>query len=216
MILNCPLPDSLTDIPQPSCPFKFDQMVRLFFQRRQPSDTPTFATLEDLQDVTVWEDLKAAGDDTKITCSPIFAGMTFPQSEALVTGGNDNTTFSGIRDYNGEGSVTVLGTFKNLAPATKRVLDTLAQESLAGTTGISNLTVYFANKNGYIFCNNPLADGVATTTYFGVPVFNFRISSPGSEGLNAPNTNGFSFDMASNWADYLASVLPNFDPLADL
>ena len=211
MILNCPLPAALTAIPQPTCPFRFDQIVRLAFQRRQTA--APFEALADIQTLLNWTTFKAAIDSTKIVMSPIFSGLVIPKSEGLTTGGNDNTTFAGIREYNGEGAVTVTGMLKNLPAATKRALDLLTQESLAGSTGISNLTIYMINRDGYIFCVNPAPGEVATTEYWGVPAYNFRVSSVGSEGFNAPNVNDFSFDLQDNWANYLVSVKPTFDPL---
>jgi hypothetical protein len=217
MILNCPLPAALTAIPAVTCPFKFDQIVRIAFQRRQPVATPPFATLADLQTLLEWTTFKAAVDDTKIVVSPIFASLVIPQSEGLTTGGNDNTTFNGVREYNGEGAVTVTGQFKNLPPVSKRAMDLLSQESLASSVGVSNLTIYMINKDGYVFSVNPVdGAGAATTNYVGVPVYNFRIASTGSEGFNAPNINGFSFDLPANWADYITSVKPTFDPLTEI
>lgn len=217
MILDCPLPAALKAITQPTCPFKFDQIVRMALQRRQPTATPPFATLVDIQTLANWTTLKAAVASTKVVVTPIFAGLVIPASEALTSGGGDNSTFAGIREYNGENFVTVTGSFKNLPPISKRDMDYLSQESLAGSTGVSNLTAYFFNRSGYSFQVNPVdAGGVATTTYFGVPIYNFRVSSPGSEGYNAPNINTFSFDLNSDWADYLSSVNLAFDPLTEI
>lgn len=211
MILICPLPAALTAITQPTCPFRFDQLVRIAFQRRQAVAAPPFATLADIQTLGDWTDYKAAVDSTKVVMSPIFAGCVIPPSEALTVGGNDNSTFNGIREYNGEGSVTATGVFKNLPSASKRDLDLLSQESLASSVGVSNLTAYFINRSGYFFARNP-----STTVYFGVPIFNFRVSDVGSEGFNAPNVNNFSFDLQAGWADRLLSVLPTFDPLTEI
>jgi hypothetical protein len=218
MFIDCPLPTSLKSIPLPSCPFKLDQIVRIIFQRRQPLSIPPFATLADIQTLTNWNTLLNAVGNTKAVVSPLFAGLVIPQSEALTTGGNDNSTINGIPDYNGEGSVTVTGVYKNLPPVTKRAIDALVQESLAGSTGVSNLTIYFVNRYGYIYAHNPLATGTQnpSTNYFGVPAYNYRISSLGSEGLNAPNTNGFSFSMPADWADHLVSIKPSFDALGEL
>lgn len=217
MILQCPLPTALKAITQPTCPFKFDQIVRLALQRRQPTATPTFATLVAFQTLANWTTAKAASDSTKIVLTPIFAGLVIPQSEALTTGGGDNSTFNGIREYNGENSITATGVFKNLPPQTKRDLDWLSQESLASAVGVSNLTLVPINKDGYMFPENPVdGAGAATTVYRGIPVYNFRVSSAGSEGFNAPNTNGFSFDLPANWADYITSVKPAFDPLTEI
>jgi hypothetical protein len=216
MILNCPLPAALTAIVQPACPFRFDQIVRMAFQRRQAAGAEPFPTLVGLQTLANWTALLAAADSTKIVVSPIFSSLVIPSSEALTSGGNDNTTFAGIREYNGEGAVTVTGQFKNLSPASKRSLDLLAQESLAGSTGTTNLTGFFFNKDGYSFQVNPLAAGVATTKYKGFEIYNFRIGTPGSEGLNSPNVLPFSFDLKSDWFDYATSVKPNFDPLTEI
>lgn len=216
MIIECPLPAALKAIPLQSCPFNFDQIVRMFLQRRQPSDTPPFAALADIQTLLDWTTLKAAVDSTKVVTTPVFTGLVIPQSEPLKSGGNDNDTFAGIPEYNGEGTVTVTGNFKKLAPASKRAMDYLSQESLASAVGLTNLTAYLVNRDGYIFAVNPAPGEVASTNYFGIPIFNFRVGSVGSEGLNAANRNGFSFDLMPNWADYLVSIKPAFDPLADL
>jgi hypothetical protein len=217
MILNCPLPTALTTIPMPTCPFRFDQLVRLALQRRQPAGTPPFVDLEAIQTLLNWTTFKAAADATKIVTTPIFASTVIPASEGLTTGGNDNSTFNGIRQYNGEGAVTVTGQFSNLPAATYRALELLSQESLAGSTGISNLTAYLFNRDGYSFQINPVdGAGAATTIYRGIPVYNFRVSSPGSEGFNAPNINNFSFDLPADWARYISSVKPDFDVLSEI
>jgi hypothetical protein len=211
MQIDCPLPAALTTIPGTACPFKLDQIVRMGLQRRQAIPPGPFTTLVALQTLANWTTFQAAVDSTKVVVTPLFAGLVIPQSEGLFTGGNDNSTFNGIPDYNGEGMVTITGTFKNIAPATKRAMDLLAQESLAGVGGTTNLTAYLFNKDGYSFQQNP-----SGTIYAGVPIYNFRVSSLGSEGFNAPNTHGFSFSVPSTWADYLTSVKPAFDPLTQL
>lgn len=219
MILSCPLPTALTTIPTQACPFRFDQIVRAFFQRRQPSATPTFATLTAFQTLATWTPLMTAVDSTKVVASPIFSGLVIPRSEAITTGGGDNSTFNGIAEYNGEGSVRVTAQLKNVAPAVKRAMDLLSQESLSGSTGLTNLEVFMVNKDNYAFPVNPMTNAVppvATTVYKGVPIYNFRISSAGSEGFGAPNIHDISWDMPASWADYLASVKPLFDFLTDL
>jgi hypothetical protein len=211
MTLDCPLPAALTAIPQPTCPFKMDQIVRLAFQRRQPIGTPAFTTLVLAQTLAEWTDYKAAVDSTKVVMSPIFTGFVIPNSEALTTGGGDNSTFNGIREYNGEGAVTVTGVFKNLPPASKNALELLSQESLASSVGVSNLTVFMWNRSGYGFANNP-----SGTIYQGIPVYNFRVSTRGTEGFNAPDTVAFSFDLPGDWDAELVSFLPGFDPLTEI
>src|SRR5687768_14263020 len=102
MILDCPLPAALTAIPASTCPFKLDQIVRLALQRRQPVATPPFATLADIQTLLDWTTLRDAVDATKIVLTPLFAGLTIPESEGQTVGGNDNSTIGGVPEYNGE------------------------------------------------------------------------------------------------------------------
>jgi hypothetical protein len=217
MFLTCPLPATLKDIPASGCPFRFDQIVRIVFQRRRPVATPAFATLAALQTKTNWTTNIAASDDTKMVVSPIFSGCVIPRSTGLTTGGNDNSTFAGIREYNGEGAITVTGTFKNLAPASFRAMKYLSEESLAGATGVSNLTAFLVNRDGNSFQVNPHDAADAAVLYYqGIPVYNFRVSSPGSDGFNAPNVNDFSFDLKEDWADFITAVKPTFDLLTEI
>jgi hypothetical protein len=217
MNIVCPLPAALKAVPAFSCPFHLDQIVRLAFQRRQPIANPPFATLADIQSLAKWTTYRDAVDDTKIILTPLFAGMVIPSSEALSSGGNDNSTIGGIPEYNGEGSVSPTGQFKGLPPIVKRALDSLIPESMVSSTGLSNLTVYMFNRDGVVFTVNPPgAADAPTTIYKGVAINNFRLGSTGSEGLNARNINPFGFSMLANWADYLAAVKPAFDPLTDI
>jgi hypothetical protein len=212
--ISCPLPAAIPTIPAVTCPFRFDQIVKLALQRRQPTGTPPFPTLVDIQTLANWTTLKAAVANTKVATTPIFTSPALPRSEALVVGGNDNTTFKGIREYNGEGAVTFTAQMKNLPPAIYRTLKLFSQESVSSAVGVSNLTAFLINADSTIFAVNPeSAPGVAGLEYWGIPIYNFRISSPGSEGFNAANINDIAFDLPSDWADFLAAVQPDFDAL---
>lgn len=203
---NCTLPAALGDITQPECEFNFEQIVRLLFQRRQPSATPSFATDTAFKALATWTPLLAATDDTKIVASPLFAGMTFPPSEGLFEGGNDNTTISGVEIYKGEGQVKVTGTFTGLSPAIAEELRSFSRESQA-SLGVSNLTVYMPNRLGEVVHDN---------AYHGVPIYNFRLSSVGSEGYGAKNKHTFSFSLPGDWDKNIGMTKPTFNPLTDL
>lgn len=204
MITVCPLPNELEDIPAASCAVQFDQIVRIAFQRRQ-SGAASF-TSTSIKLLATWTPLLAATDITKVVMSPIFAELVIPQSEALTTGGNDNTTFNGIPNYNGEGSVTVTAQRTNLESAVKKALKEMTKYSLASSVGASELTAYLINRNGEIIHNN----------YKGFPIYNFGISSVGSEGFNSPNKNALRFTFAPDWDDDSLMVKPAFDPLTEL
>jgi hypothetical protein len=204
ILLQCPLPEAILNIDRPDCPFKMDQIVALIFQRRQAA--APFASADEMKSLAAWAPLFLATDRTKAVITPIITSWTFPPSEALVQGGNDNTTFNGIREYNGEGSVTAEGQMKNLEPRIKKQIMSIVPFGLSSAVGVSDLTVYFVNKDGVIFHND----------LQGFPVYNARVGSRGSEGFNSPDTNAIGLDLAPNWDNELASVNPDFNPLIEL
>lgn len=208
MIITCPLPAELIDITASDCPFKFDQIVRLGFQQRQSATS--FANEAAMKVLANWQALQGQSDETKIVMSPLFAGFVIPGSEPLTTGGNDNTTIKGLRTYHGEGSVTATGTFRNLQPQSKVDMSAYSQYSLVNSVGLSNLTIYMVNKDGYIFYTD------VSAVLNGIRCYNFRIGNRGSEGLNADDINGFSVDMEDGWDNNLKVVKPSFDPLTEL
>lgn len=202
---TCTRPAALTTItqPQPGCEVKFDQIIRLLFQRRQ--DTPSFATDVEFKDIATWTPLLTALADTKVVLSPLFAGMTIPQSEGLFEGGNDNTTIDGVEVYKGEGAVRVTGTFTGLPFATAEELRKLSTESYGGLT--DGLTAYMVNREGEI---------VHEGDYGGIPITNFRLSSVGSEGFGAGNKYTFSFSVPGNWDATIGITKPTFNPRFDI
>lgn len=201
--MSCTRPAALTPITQPTCEVKFDQVIRLAFQRRQ-SAAP-FANEAAFKLLSNWTALLAAADETKVTVSPLFAGMTIPQSEGLFEGGNDNTTIDGNEVYKGEGFVKVTGTFTGLTAAIAEELRTLTAESAPGLS--DGLTLFMINREG---------DIIHDDAYRGIPVSNFRISSVGSEGYGAGNKHAFSFSMAGDWDAGVGITTPSFNPRFDL
>lgn len=210
MFVDCPLPTALTAITTPTCPLRLDQIGRLFFQRLQ-SASP-FADEAAFKVLANWTTLIAAADSTKVVYSPAFSGMQIPQSEGTFVGGNDNTTFDGVREYYGENMVTATGTFKNLPSATLKLLDKLTQESLATPFGQSNLTIFPANKDGVMFYQKTKTILSTTAGVWGIPIYNFRVGSRGTEGYNAADVIPFSFDLPKYWDRELASAKVSFDP----
>jgi len=208
MFLTCPLPGSLTPITPASCPFRFDQIVKLLLF--QPGG-PSFANADAMKLLATWTPYLSANDDTRIVTTPIFAGFVIPGSEALTTGGNDNSTFNGIPEYNGEGTVTTTGGFRNLPSRPKLDMEKLTQFSLASAVGTTNLQLMMVNKDGYIFYTES-ADNIIG----GIDAYNWRIGSVGSEGFNAPNITPFGFSLIEGWDRYLQVVKPNFNPLTAL
>lgn len=196
----CPKPEALTPMPAQDCPFRLDQIVRMAFGRRA---VPAFATEAAMKLLATWTPLIAAADDTKIVISPLFAGFVVPSSEGIFQGGGDNTTFNGLRIYQGENFVTITGQFSNISPAVHAALEELSQYSLASSVGVTDLEIIPFNRLGYAFPN-----GLDM-----IPVYNFRVGTRGSEGLNANDIIPFSFDVLPDWDKNLQSVKLGFDPL---
>lgn len=208
MICPCPKSASLTAIPAAgACKFKFDQVLRLGFQRNTDSNPFDATTLITAQ--AAWDTLIAATDDTKVVFSPIIFNPIIPSSEELTEGGNDNTTPFGIEQYLGEGSVKVTGEFRNVEPAVKKALAALSCESDV-SLGVANLRVYMINKDGQIIHE---VDPDAAAEQRGIAIYNFRVGSMGSQGFNSDNVVPFSFSMSGNWDEEIAMVKPAFNML---
>jgi hypothetical protein len=213
MDLVCPPPAALASMPANSqCPFTFNQIIRLAVQRFQGPDNPFDAT-NPITKKASWTALTTAPDSKKLVFTPIFAGLVIPESEAKVEGGGDNSTPFGIEQYVGENPVKVAFKWRNLIPAIVNVLRTYVQESIP-TIGVYALTVYMITKDGLIVAVELKNANVVQNA--GIPVFNFRVSSTGSEGLNAPNTNSGGFSMPDNWDANIVMIKPeDFNPLTD-
>lgn len=203
MIIECPKPASLTAIPAVGCGMRFDQVVKMGIQRVQA--TPSFNGTDLITTESVWDDLVAETDDTKMIITPFFAEFVIPPSENAEEGGGDNTTVNGLPINLGEQPVKVTGVFRNLPSAVKAALDKLAGESLA-SYGTAQIWVYLFNKDGKIISKGDS----------GIPIFNFRVSTPGSEGYNQDNKNNFSFNLAADWDTSVVMTTPLFNPLTAL
>lgn len=206
VICSCPLPTALTAVGTFDCPEKLDQVVRLAFQRKQA--TPTFDGTAG-NDITVeadWNTRIAAVDNTKIVLSPFISGLTFPNSESIVNGGGDNTTVFGLPEYQGEGNITVEATLKDAPANIVDALDLLSCESKA-QAGKAGLTAFFFNRFSQIMHG---------ANFDAFEIYNFRLSSMGSEGYNASNVHMIRFDLVNSpdcWDRGKTLVTPAFDPL---
>lgn len=202
----CPTPEGLPNIPDFDCEFKLDQIVRLMFQRIQPGNASTFGGATGIEDIAIVDALRAlpATDATRVTLTPYFGGMVIPPSEAQTEGGNDNSTPFGVAIDLGETSVSPSGILRNIPPDVKKALDAyrcLSQSAF----GAPRIGVYMVNQFGELF-HNVNAAGEAV----GIPIYNFRTSSRGSEGFNQADKVNFSFGLQPNWDNNLVKTIPNY------
>lgn len=182
LVCDCTnLPAALADIPNQTCQKneRIGQIVRLAFQRVQPSGAPTFTEANIGLEAT-WTPLLAAIDSTKIVLSPLLTNAVIANTEAQTTGGNDNTTVKGVPVYFGEG----FGSFTSvLQDASKEVKDALAALACETFTSIPQVTVYFFSEFNRVF-----AADLSPTDVRGFELVNLRVGGTGTEGKNSVTT----------------------------
>jgi hypothetical protein len=210
--LNCEC-DSLAILPNlvdTTCPQDFDAITKIAFQLSQPS--AAFTTLDPITDVDSWVALATAVDDTKIVFSPATANVVIPSSEANFMGQNSNESVNGVGYFLGENNVEVTGQFHSIENSAAAAMEALSCYSDA-SLGSSRLTAYLMTRRvrgraGVI------ATKLATDQYVGIEIFNFRISSVGSEGYQAKNVYNFSFTIQPDSLAQIEKVSLAFNPLA--
>lgn len=212
MPLNC-ICSELTILPNlidNSCPTDFDQVTRIAFQLSQP--TASFSTLEPITDVDSWVALATAVDDSKIVFSPATANVVIPPSEANFMGENSNESVNGVGYLLGENNITITGAFHSISQESATAMEKLSCYSDAAF-GSSRLTAYLMTRRvrgraGVI------ATKLDTDEYVGIEIFNFRISSVGSEGYQSKNVYNFSFTIQPDSLAQIEKVSLAFNPLA--
>jgi len=219
MTFDCPLPATMQDISAITCAQRWDQITMLAFQRIQ--STPSFDDSSTLiTEVANWTALKAASDATKVIVTPILDSLVIPQSETQEEGGNDNSTPNGIPIYLGESVINVTLQFRNLPAQSIAELRKLVAESLNGPGG-PQVWVYMFTKNGKVIGNSSTTKGNVDKTGAyadsGIPIYNFRLGSLGTEGFNQDNKSPASFYMEELWDENWVVATPtDFTPQIDL
>jgi len=194
-----------------SCPEDMDQIVKIAFQKTQA--TAPFSTIGGAIDLqTSWTDLLAASDVTKITLSPAVANVVIPPSEMVASGQDSNESVNGIGYNLGETNITVTGEIHSAPQAVIDAMDDLACYSDA-SLGQSNLTAFFFLRRIKGVSRVMAKAGSTAGDYSGFEIFNFRVSSPDSQGYNTKTKYMWSFTMQSDeWRDRELVSL-EFNPL---
>jgi hypothetical protein len=199
-LFSCPAPATLSAIPQQNCAVRWDQVVKLLFQRKQATSSFDATTIKDEAN---WTPLLTANDSTKVVISPYLNNVVVPPGEAITAGGNDNTTIGGVRQLKGKGFQACSFELRNADAAVRAAVDKLTSES-ALVPGFTNLWVYPVNQFGQIICKS---DGS------GIPIYNFFVGGPGSEGYLSDNVQIGSFDLKGGWDKDVTVITPDFDIL---
>ena len=190
-LLTCPKPTYLANTPNPTCPVRWDQILKLGIRRINGRATLTTSTI--LLSATVTP-LLTAVDDTKLLITPNIKNIVIPNAEPIKEGGNDNTTFNGMPELRGLGIVQVTGAYMdNVDDTTAVALRALASES--SLNGDSNIEMFPITRFAKGVLINP-----STTIAYGIKIYNFVVSDVSSEGYNKPNRYYISWDMEGGWS----------------
>lgn len=210
LVCECPL-GTLPNQIDVTCATDLDQVVKLAFQKPQAS--APFVSADPITDADSWTALLSAADDTKIVLSPATANVVIAPSEPVYIGENSNESVNGLGYYVGEQNIRVTGEIHSASQDTIDALSALSCFSDV-TLGSSELTVYmFVRRIKGV--SRVVAKGLSTAgSYQGFQVFNFRVSSVGSDGYQTKSKYMFSFDMQPDeWAG-MELVSLGFNPLS--
>lgn len=214
MGLNCACPiTSIPDLIDVTCPIDFDQIVRLGFTKAK-SAADFDATLgNEITNETAWTTKLASISDTKLQVSPPIANLVIPTSEAAYIGGNDNSTVDGMAYYVGEDNVRLTFEIHSAQQEAITAMDDLSCMS-DPTLGGTQLTVFMLTRRIRSSSRVLAIAGAAANEYKGIPIYNFRMSTVGSEGYNAKNVYMGSFDMKASDLRELVTAEIAFSPFA--
>lgn len=201
---SCPPAAAITVIPAFTCGEEYGQIQKIIFQRRQTVNP--FTALLPPDEKASWTPLFAAVANTKTTITPFFDSFVVPPSEAILDGGDDNTTVDGVAEVVGAGQIEVTGEFSALPAAILKALKKYNCEP--------NMTIYLVNEFGKIWGQSPDADPINLR---GTPITGFFIGDGGVAGKNARSKTKFRFNFRYGWKDNLIAITPSdFDALNEL
>ncbi len=193
---ECPLGSTLPTISDQDCPFKIGLVTRIAFQRSGTGSEFVTAS-NNIIDEASWDTFLAAVDSTKIQITPRFGGTEVTPSEAIVEGGNDNTTPLGQPIVTGDTIPVFTAQYFNLEPEIKRELRQFICEG--------DMTGYFIDNNNVIIGWS--TDSGATIT--GIPMSQIYIGSRGLGGITESDKNNFQLNLPINWDEYLYKSTPD-------
>jgi len=205
MDCNCPQQGALTEIPGLDCGINLNQIQRLAFQRGGVNFDSSLATPLDILELSTWQGLMTATDDTKIVVTPLIGGDPIIESgDAITNGGGDNSTLNGVEEVVGVNPSLFTCVFNELTTAIEKALKDLMCEK--------SLVVYFLLQGGKIACVEITPD----QAYTGFLTQSLFVSDKNNAGFGSTDTNSFRFSLPSGWSEDLVILSPNFNPLTEL
>lgn len=197
MATTCARPAALSNVSKQDCAIDFGQLQRSALQRL---GTP-FETEAEMKDLANWTPLKTALDSSKIVLTPFHPGFVIPASEPSFVNEGDNNSLNGMGKYTGLNAVKPTGRYVGLESAIWEQMQQFSSES-AAELGIERLGIYLFNERGQILHKN----------LGPIPLANFYVADPGSEGFKAETIVPFGFTLQGGWYKGVQLLTPSFDP----
>lgn len=174
------------------CPEEKGQVLGVVFQLKRPFASNKFTALNPITAEASWDTFIAATDATTAVPTPPAKEMTIPASAGNFTGGNDNTTVLGKREYNGEDNIFDI-------PFKIDQLNNASRQTLDSFTGFSTLPL--TNLMAYFICEGGIYAKAGSTAgeYTGFDIDNFRVPSETINGFNSRNMIEPTFDLPAKW-----------------
>lgn len=181
-VCECPLPTAIPSIPDATCPESYGLIGKIFFGIIGES----FADTTDYDTEATWTTRLAAVDATKLSVTPTFNNPALAQSEPIVFGGDDNTTFDGAPQITGETSVTLEIQFYDLPQAQYEALTEFTCEAAGGRLGI-----ILAGNNFSRYSGSTEPDFIKVSSAF--------MGTVGLGGRTEPNQNQMTITLPAGW-----------------
>lgn len=209
LVCNCPLGESLPDVPLFDCPDSFGQIQKVVFQRLESAVGKKNEFVVDSNDIKTkasWTAFLEAEDGTKVVPSPYITAPTTEPGAARTYGGG-NETLGGVEINIGREPTPFNGNLLQEHQSTVKALKKLQCEGALG--------IYLIDENGEIgaIADNP----EQPTKYSPIPIYGLFVGDKNLGGLEAPDSNAISWKFMPNWSDNLVRVKPtDFNALTDL
>ena len=215
-LCSCPAAASLETIPAVACNESFGQIQKVAFMRLRLADGTVNEFVNGvstgIDKLAAWTAKMALTTGGKAVISPYIQAPTSEPGEARTFGGG-NETLGGIEMVIGRNPTPFSGVLRAIPQEVIKTMKSLQCEA-AG----DNLGVFLFDENGNIEAIKHVTTGTTpTTSYRPIPIRSLFISDKGHGGLEAPDSNKFSWTFLPNFSDDLAIVQPDdFNPLTDL
>lgn len=208
LLLTCPSPAELTDVPVVACPFDPGQIQKIGFQQLYDSAGDLNSiTSTDIVTLAAWTDLLEATDETKVQFTPLIGNFVTAPAEPNRAGEGNETP-------DGTGIITSLGQ----TPATWELIQPHPSITKALRTYFSygnNLGVYLVNQHGKIVCK--VDDPTTPTVCYPIPIRAFFINDAGGNGFDTYFKCLAGFTFTAGWSDNIAMFTPSdFNALLQL